>query len=169
MSSGKQDRRKFMKNGALLASLALGSRRALAGQSTTKSEKELPTPGPAYVVPPYGERSRFVSSHRAGEFAPLQDFMGIITPAALHYTVDHGSPIPDIDPAEHRLLIHGLVDRPLMRGKQLPSPGRQAASRDGSANPWKDKLQRMDRRALVVAIERGRRASRRNVARCRGS
>ena len=114
MSSQKQDRRKFIKNGALLAGLAMGSARAVSSQSTTKSEKEIPIPGPAYVVPPYGERSRFVTSQRSGEFAPLQDFMGIITPAALHYTVDHGSPIPDIDPAQHRLLIHGLVDRPLI-------------------------------------------------------
>ena len=39
-------------------------------------------------------------------------FRGIITPSALHFERHH-SGVPDIPPGEHRLLIHGLVDRPL--------------------------------------------------------
>ena len=40
--------------------------------------------------------------------------MGIITPSSLHFMGTHrGSIVPDIDPKEHRLLIHGMVDRPL--------------------------------------------------------
>jgi len=38
---------------------------------------------------------------------------GIITPSALHFERHH-SGIPDIDPAAHRVLIHGLVERPLI-------------------------------------------------------
>lgn len=128
MSSTEQHRRKFLKGAAALAGLLMDPMRNASGQSTTKSEKEIPTPGPPYIVPPYGERSRFVDSVRAGEFAPLQDFVGIITPAALHFTVNHGSPIPDIDPSQHRLLIHGLVDRPLIftvdEVKRFPSVSR---------------------------------------------
>lgn len=45
--------------------------------------------------------------------APLQDLHGIITPNGLHYERDHAG-VPDIDPAAHRLLVHGLVQRPLI-------------------------------------------------------
>jgi sulfane dehydrogenase subunit SoxC len=37
---------------------------------------------------------------------------GIITPSALHFERHHNG-VPAIDPDRHRLLIHGLVDRPL--------------------------------------------------------
>ena len=45
---------------------------------------------------------------------PLQDSVGVITPSSLHYVATtRGSFIPDIDPAQHSLMIHGMVDRPL--------------------------------------------------------
>ena len=44
---------------------------------------------------------------------PLQDLHGIITPNGLHYERHHAG-VPQIDPDAHRLLIHGLVDRPLI-------------------------------------------------------
>ena len=37
---------------------------------------------------------------------------GTTTPNGLHFTINHGG-IPDIDPEKHRLVIHGLVKRPL--------------------------------------------------------
>ena len=43
---------------------------------------------------------------------PLQLLDGIITPSRLHFERHH-SGIPEIDPAQHRLLIHGMVERPL--------------------------------------------------------
>jgi len=43
---------------------------------------------------------------------PLQLLDGIITPSRLHFERHH-SGIPDIDPGKHRLVLHGLVDRPL--------------------------------------------------------
>lgn len=43
---------------------------------------------------------------------PLQDLYGIITPSALHFERHH-SGVPTIDPAQHELLLHGLVERPL--------------------------------------------------------
>ena len=79
----------------------------------------------------YGVRSRYVTSGRIGgvgayytgpdgkairpflgSLTPLQDLRGSITPAPLHYFLSHGCIPPDIDPAEHRLLVHGMVDRP---------------------------------------------------------
>lgn len=44
---------------------------------------------------------------------PLQELDGIITPNGLFYERHHGG-IPAIDPAAHRLMIHGLVERPLL-------------------------------------------------------
>jgi sulfane dehydrogenase subunit SoxC len=44
---------------------------------------------------------------------PLEALDGIVTPAGLHFERHH-SGVPDIDPEQHRLLIHGLVKRPLI-------------------------------------------------------
>jgi sulfane dehydrogenase subunit SoxC len=43
---------------------------------------------------------------------PLQALTGTITPSDLHFERHHAG-VPTIDPATHRLVIHGLVDRPL--------------------------------------------------------
>lgn len=67
----------------------------------------------------HGVRSPFVKPSRApfGEtvgssLTPLQDLTGPITPSDLHFERHHAG-IPVIDPAKHRLIIHGLVDRPI--------------------------------------------------------
>jgi sulfane dehydrogenase subunit SoxC len=44
---------------------------------------------------------------------PLHLLDGMVTPSGLHFERSH-SGIPDIDPDQHRLLIHGLVRRPLL-------------------------------------------------------
>jgi sulfane dehydrogenase subunit SoxC len=44
---------------------------------------------------------------------PHQQLNGMITPSGLHYERSH-SGIPDINPDTHRLLVHGLVKRPLV-------------------------------------------------------
>ncbi len=49
----------------------------------------------------------------AASRTPLQDLDGIITPNGLFYERHHGG-IPAIDPAQHRLMLHGLVDRPMI-------------------------------------------------------
>jgi len=45
--------------------------------------------------------------------APLESLEGMITPSGLHFERHH-SGVPDIDPDKHRLLLHGLVKRPLV-------------------------------------------------------
>lgn len=79
----------------------------------------------------YGERSRFVTSRRArmamiGNMdmhrdpngwdarTPLDQMLGILTPASLHYVSSHGNPPPDIDPRAHRLILYGMVERPMV-------------------------------------------------------
>jgi sulfane dehydrogenase subunit SoxC len=132
----ESDRRRFLKGG-----MALGAALATAGRPTAG----LPQPAPddpskvlGGPVRPYGERSRFEQASRerspfsktdevAGSRTPLADTVGIITPSALHFEV-HRSGVPDIDPRKHRLLIHGLVDRPVLLTveeiKRLPSASR---------------------------------------------
>jgi sulfane dehydrogenase subunit SoxC len=124
MDSKKSNRRRFLKNSAALAGLAAGGGRLAKAQTPgtpTKKIEELIA---------YGDRSRFVTSirkpvadrHSPDEFGltfhvltPLQDSFGIITPSSLFYTATHrGALVPDIDPREHRLMIHGMVDRPLV-------------------------------------------------------
>jgi len=46
-------------------------------------------------------------------FTPLQNLFGIITPSGVHFERHH-SGMPEVDPAQHRLMIHGLVKRPLL-------------------------------------------------------
>ncbi|WP_454621784.1 sulfite dehydrogenase [Bradyrhizobium cenepequi] len=71
------------------------------------------TPSPfekkvARNIPKSGDPIFWTSSR-----TPLQDLDGIITPNGLFYERHH-SGVPAIDPAEHRLMIHGLVDNPLI-------------------------------------------------------
>jgi sulfane dehydrogenase subunit SoxC len=85
---------------------------------------------------PYGDRSPYEKSVRVSNsplkttgasLTPLQDLNGTITPSALHYERHH-SGVPAIDPEKHELLIHGLVERPLVFKvddlKRLPSVSR---------------------------------------------
>jgi len=44
---------------------------------------------------------------------PLEALDGMITPTGLHFERSH-SGVPDIDPEQHRLLVHGMVKRPLV-------------------------------------------------------
>jgi sulfane dehydrogenase subunit SoxC len=44
---------------------------------------------------------------------PHQSLNGTVTPNSLHFSINH-SGIPDIDPAEHKLVIHGMVKQPLV-------------------------------------------------------
>ena len=46
-------------------------------------------------------------------FTPLHELDGIITPSGLCFERHHGG-IAEIDPANHRLMIHGLVEKPLV-------------------------------------------------------
>jgi len=138
MGAKRPNRRGFLKGGAALAGgLTLGAVEPAIGQTPAsgafiKGSDELIA---------YGERSRFVTSVRIPHggrpspdafglvfhvATPLQDSVGVITPSSLHYIgTTRGSFVPDIDPAEHRLMIHGMVDRPLVftmeELKRLPS------------------------------------------------
>jgi len=53
------------------------------------------------------------SAESSVNFSPLYDLTGFVTPNGLHFERHHGG-IAEIDPAEHRLMIHGMVDKELV-------------------------------------------------------
>jgi sulfane dehydrogenase subunit SoxC len=103
------------------AGALLGARQAIAREASPwMLEQGAPAGTNPYGVPAPSERHVIRRSRGTSKFptafssnAPLQDLHGIITPNGLHYERDHGG-VPAIDPDAHRLLIHGLVDRPLI-------------------------------------------------------
>ena len=105
-----------------------------------------PTRVPGAPATGYGQRSPF---ERAGRLAkpqrsrtPLQALHGIVTPSALHFERHHNG-VPLIHPAKHRLLIHGLVERPLILTmdelKRFPATSRLAfvECSGNSGQEWK--------------------------------
>ena len=76
------------------------------------------------AIPPYQTPSRFEAHvvrtpdnpdnepRNSRARTPHHLLKGIITPNGLHFTICHGG-VPDIDPAQHRLVIHGMVKQPL--------------------------------------------------------
>ena len=69
----------------------------------------------------YGSRSQFETEVRwrfptatresSWTMTPLESGQGIVTPSGLHFERHHGG-IPNIDPATHNLVVHGMVDSP---------------------------------------------------------
>ncbi|MEK7761508.1 MAG: sulfite dehydrogenase [Nitrospirota bacterium] len=75
-----------------------------------------PTRVPGHAPSPYGSRAPRETAQRlttaTHSLTPHQSLHGIITPSALHFERHHNG-VPAIDSDRHRLLIHGLVERPL--------------------------------------------------------
>ena len=139
MGSKRPDRREFLKGGAALAGgFTLGAAAPAIGQ-TPASPPMIRGDNDGQIA--YGDRSKYVTSVRIPHggrpspdsfgltfhvATPLQDSVGVITPSSLHYfATTRGSFLPEIDPSEHSLMIHGMVDRPLTFTmadlKRLPS------------------------------------------------
>ncbi|MEZ4702584.1 MAG: sulfite dehydrogenase [Rhodothermales bacterium] len=65
---------------------------------------------------PFEQPARHVPQqpqHSSASWTPLEDLHGIITPSDLHFERHHAG-IPAIDPERYQLLIHGLVERPMV-------------------------------------------------------
>jgi sulfane dehydrogenase subunit SoxC len=70
----------------------------------------LPSPHEAHVVRKLpAAPAAFPTATRT----PLQSLFGSVTPNGLFFERHHAG-VPAIDPQQHRLMIHGLVDRPLL-------------------------------------------------------
>ncbi len=121
--SNKPSRRAFL-SGAAAAGAGLATA-AAAKDPAIKVQPWMQQLGDGVDVAPYGMPSPFEKDvkRRSVEwltadpissinFTPLHDLDGIITPNGLCFERHHGG-VAQVDPAEHRLMIHGLVDRPL--------------------------------------------------------
>lgn len=112
--------------------LAGGAGAGLAALSSSAQAEPLTVPEwtkkPGAWFTAYGQPSKYESKVGRGPIVehnplyesgpgairtPLQFLEGMITPNGLHFERSHNG-IPDIDPEQHRLLIHGLVKRPLV-------------------------------------------------------
>ena len=120
---GLLDRRVFLRGGAAFAA-------AVTGYAVARSAGAAPLADDPWslaqgaISPSYEQRSRFEEkvvrtlSNPKGEIrtsharTPHQLINGTFTPNGLHFTIVH-SGTPGIDPDKHRLVIHGLVKRPL--------------------------------------------------------
>jgi sulfane dehydrogenase subunit SoxC len=120
MESNKSDRRRFLKQAAALAGVATGAGLVAKGQPASAQPQHV------HNEPP--RRGARYSLDHLTHYTPLQDYMGIITPAPVHFVQQHSSEFPEIDADQHRLTIHGMVDRPLSFSmadlKQMPSVSR---------------------------------------------
>jgi sulfane dehydrogenase subunit SoxC len=117
--NGLLDRRMFLRGGAGLAA-------AMTGYSVKAETLGEPpwSKEPGTTVSAYGTPSRYEKaaartlSNPKGEprtqhaRTPHQLLQGMTTPNGLHFVISHAGDA-EIDPAQHRLLIHGLVKRPL--------------------------------------------------------
>jgi sulfane dehydrogenase subunit SoxC len=121
--NGILSRRVFLE-GALVAGAA-GAGMSSASAEPLAVQRWMKVPGAGFAG--YGQPSRFedkvvrlippppnpATQGVGAARTPLQLLDGIITPSGLHFERSH-SGIPDIDPDQHRLVIHGLVRRPLV-------------------------------------------------------
>jgi sulfane dehydrogenase subunit SoxC len=112
---------------------------ALVGGLVDPGVGQVPAPPPPAPLPdptrvqgpgpsPLGARSAYESIRRnpgpVTSSTPHQDLHGMLTPSDLHFERHHAG-IPTIDPESYSLLVHGLVERPMVFTledlKRLPS------------------------------------------------
>jgi sulfane dehydrogenase subunit SoxC len=121
--NGLLDRRHLFATAATAGVAALLPRPGAAAAGELAVEPWMRELGSPFVG--YGQPSRFEAkvariwasapgtTGTGASRTPLHLLDGTITPNGLHFERHH-SGIPDIDPEAHRLLIHGLVKRPLV-------------------------------------------------------
>ncbi|AXS82863.1 MULTISPECIES: sulfite dehydrogenase [Marinobacter] len=127
------ERRQFLKRtlGAVgVVSLPLPVSQALAASGGAGNlAPDVPewslSQGKPILSPAYGQPSRFEdgvvrtptdltpTKTSSWSFTPLQDLNGTITPNGLVFERHHGG-VPDIDPEQHQLMLHGMVEKPMI-------------------------------------------------------
>ena len=124
--NGILDRRVFLKRGlvftSLLAAGGAAAENATPGPADGAFPQWMRTPGKPFSS--YGQPSPHEKeiTRRIGankivpgngvSWTPLEDLEGMLTPSGLHFERHHNG-VPDIDPKQHQLLIHGLVKQPV--------------------------------------------------------
>jgi len=122
----RDSRRGFLKR-AVAGGAALAAGR-VAAQDDANLPPNVPewtrTLGAPVLASPYGVPSKHEAAARRREspgltrtphssvaFTPLQSLFGIITPSGLHFERHHAG-MPEVDPHQHRLIVHGMVREP---------------------------------------------------------
>ncbi len=133
--NGLLDRRLFLKKGLQFGAIsALASTTSIAASKEViqnKNKADFDPANPPWMKQPgapfstYGMPSEFeddvvrypspneVVPGNGVSWTPLHKMEGTITPNGLHYERHHNG-VPQIDPKQHRLLIHGLVKEDLI-------------------------------------------------------
>ena len=125
------ERRQFLRRAVLLGGSVAASSvpaRTIAQEAAAPAPPGVPpwskSLGAPVLASPYGVPSKFEANVRRREspgltrtahssvaFTPLQSLFGIITPSGLHFERHHAG-VPEIDPHQHRLMIHGMCRNP---------------------------------------------------------
>ena len=123
-------RRKFIQTSVTVGA-AVGSVLAAKSSVAQSNDSEFLTiepwtkvQGTPFLNPPYGLPSKYEKGvvrvrpsptppFPTASRTPLQSLHGIITPNGLVFERHHAG-FPDINPDQHRLVIHGLVERPMI-------------------------------------------------------
>ncbi len=127
MSDQTVNRRAFMTAAGLAgAAVATAARAQTPDPLITQVQPWNKQLGDGVQANPYGSPSKFekhvvrrdvewltVSRESSVNFTPLHELDGIITPSGLCFERHHGG-VAEIEPGKHRLMIHGLVDKPLV-------------------------------------------------------
>src|SRR5262245_34199079 len=124
--NGLLNRRALLGHGIVLAGAAsagVGTSLTGAAAEPLKNDQwslEMGSVVPAYQVPSRFEKdvvrtrsnpnNEFRNSHARTPHHLLQ---GTVTPNGLFFNICH-SGLPDIDPAQHKLVVHGLVKQPMV-------------------------------------------------------
>ncbi|MBV8455088.1 MAG: sulfite dehydrogenase [Acetobacteraceae bacterium] len=123
--NGLLSRRIFLEGAIVAGTAGAATGAGISGARAEPLDVPAWSKAPGSPFTPYGTPSQFESKVAriwvnppnapgiGASRTPLQDLDGMITPSGLHFERHH-SGIPDIDPDQHRLLIHGMVRRPLV-------------------------------------------------------
>ncbi len=124
--NGLMDRRLLLKSGLTFAAATLTAGAANSTGSQRKTTQNIDPARPPWMTTPgepfsnYGKPSvheedvvRYPAANsqvsgNGSSWTPLHELEGMITPNGLHFERHHNG-VPQIDPAHHRLLIHGLL------------------------------------------------------------
>lgn len=143
-------RRRFLKASAGVAGATI------AGAAFAETLADVPPRGLGDSLSAHSERSKYVDINRLPEGppgvrnvdpsaainakAPLDKLVGMLTPADVHYERSHAG-VPQIDPAKHRLLIHGMARKSLVLSlddlKTMPFVSRMAFI-ECTGNGWEN-------------------------------
>ncbi len=166
--NGLLDRRALLRGGAMVAGAMT------AGAAVTSAAAEPPLQNDQWslemgsVVPAYQVPSRFekdvvrTRSNPNNEFrnsharTPHHLLQGTVTPNGLFFSISH-SGLPDIDPAQHKLVIHGLVKQPLVYTVESLSRYPMVTRADSPALPRSVPIQTALDDAMIALYQNGER------------